>query len=145
MRAILLGAFLLGVVGCTGRPAATATPPPPIGPDVAALQVGQHVRVRMQVECAEPGVRDQPTYLKPDCYFQGHNFRVGLKPGVAEQLERTWRTPPEIYLIGRLVDAQGVVQRNGPWSEILIEAPDQIRLATGFTPPKEPTRVAPKP
>jgi hypothetical protein len=112
-----------------------------VGPDVAALRVGQEVRVRMLVECVDIGTRAQPTCLRPDCYYKGYLFRVCVPPDLIDQFEGAARGPLEERLLERLIDVTGVVQKNGQWSEIVLTAPNQLRVATGLTPPQEPTRV----
>jgi hypothetical protein len=132
----------LPLAGCAGaRPVPTATPPPIIGPDVAALRVGQDVRVRMQVACADFGGATTPTYLRPTCYFDGFYFRLAIPPEKRELFTKTVGGPPEVQLVDKVVDARGAVQKNGTWSEIVLQAPDQVKVATGWSPPKVPTRV----
>jgi hypothetical protein len=141
-RRRLLGlAAALPIAGCGARATPTPTPPPIVGADVAALRVGQDVRVRMQVACADFGGASTPTYLRPTCYYDGFYFRLTIPPANRELFEKAAGGPPEVQLVDRIVDASGTVQKNGNWSEIVLLKPDQIKVATGLTPPRVPTRV----
>jgi hypothetical protein len=143
-RRAFLAAALPLLVACgagTRRPTPASQGPPIIGPDVAALRVGQEVRVRMIVECVDVGNRVQPTCLRPDCYYEGFLFRICVPSELIAQFEAAALGPIEERLLLRLVDVTGVVQKNGQWSEIVLSAPSQLRVASGLTPPIEPTRV----
>jgi hypothetical protein len=121
-----------------GTPTATIL----VGPDVAALRVGQDVRVRMRVECTDGGSSTRATYLRPSCYFEGYNFRLVIPAERRPLFVESLRGNPESLLVDRMVDAQGIVQRNGPWSEIVLESANQLRLAAGLIMPlRVPTRV----
>jgi hypothetical protein len=141
-RTLLFGGAAIALVGCQ-RPTVTptATPSPFVGPDLASRLVGQDVRVRMRVECAEFGARGQPTYLKPSCYFDGYYFRLSIPFEKRELFTRAVSGAPEVQLVDRVVDARGVVRTNGQWSEIVLDATDQLKIATGWRPPPVPTKV----
>ena len=151
MGSVTRRAALLGLVGLGGatlacgaaRPRATPspTPNPYVGPDVAAQLVGQDVRVRMKVECAEFPVRGGPTFLKSSCFFEGYFFRLVIPWEKREEFVRAVGGAPEERLVERVVDARGVVRASGQWSEIVVESTDQLRIATGWRPPAVPTRV----
>jgi hypothetical protein len=141
-RRRLLGLAALPLVGCgVKRPPATPTPVPYVGPDVAAVRVGQELRVRMTVACADFGELGGPTYLRPTCYFEGYYFRLVIPADKREPFTIALGGPPEVELVDRVVDARGAVQRNGNWSEIILQNVDQMKVATGWSPPKVPTRV----
>lgn len=133
----------LALVGCVGgrQPTRTPTPVPYIGPDAAALRVGQQVQVRMRVACVDIGPRDQPTYLRPTCHFEGFFFRLVIPDAQLPGFVEAMRGPPEERLVDEVVDATGVVQQNGRWTEIVLTQPSQLRIATGWRPPQEPTRL----
>ena len=142
-RRAIFAAAVPVLVAC--RPGARPTPIPQtplvVGPDVAALRIGQEVRVRMMVECVDVGNRAQPTCLRPDCYYQGYLFRICIPPELIGTFEEAARGPLAERLLQRLIDVNGVVQKNGQWSEIVLAEQNQLRVATGLTPPQEPTRV----
>ena len=146
-RAALLGLAGLGgaaLTACAGAPrraTPSPTPNPYVGPDVAAQLVGQDVRVRMKVECAEFPVRGGPTFLKPSCFFEGYFFRLVIPWEKREVFVRAVGGAPEERLVERVVDARGVVRASGQWSEIVVESTDQLRVATGWRPPAVPTPV----
>jgi hypothetical protein len=140
-RRRLLGLAALPLVGCRARPTPTPTALPFVGPDVAAVRVGQDVRVRMQVACADFGGPTGPTYLRPTCYFEGFYFRLVIPADKREPFAKAVGGPPEVQLIDKVIDASGAVQRNGSWSEIVLVNTTQLRVATGWSPPKVPTRV----
>lgn len=132
----------LPLAGCGGaRTTPTPTPPPFIGPDVAALRVGQDVRVRMQIACADFGNATTPSYLRPTCFYDGFFFRLVIPPDKRDVFVKAVGGPPEVQLVDRIVDASGAVQKNGSWSEIVLQRTDQLKVATGLTPPRVPTRV----
>lgn len=139
---------LLGLAGpplvaaCAGaRTTPTPTPLPLVGPDVAAVRIGQDVRVRMQVACADFGSATRPTYLRPTCFYDGFYFRLVIPPDRRELFAKAVGGPPEVQLVDRVVDARGAVQKNGAWSEIVLQSTDQLKVATGWSPPRVPTRV----
>lgn len=116
---------------------------PYVGPDVAALRVGQELRVRMLVACSDFPELGGPTYLRPTCYYEGYWFRLVIPFGRRAQFALAVGGPPEVQLVDRVVDAWGAVVRNGMWSEIVLDGVDQLRIASGWSPPKVPTRVPP--
>jgi hypothetical protein len=142
-RRTFLAAALPALMACRGGARPTPVPETPliVGPDVAALRIGQEVRVRMMVECVDIGNRTQPTCLRPDCFYQGYLFRICIPPELIQTFEDAARGPLEERLLLRLIDVNGVVQKNGQWSEIVLTAQNQLRVASGLTPPQEPTRV----
>lgn len=142
-RRALFGGLATAALAACQRPRTTPTPTPSpfIGPDLASRLIGQDVRVRMRVECAEFGVREQPTFLKPSCYYDGYYFRLAIPSDKRETFARAVGGPPEVQLIDRVIDARGVVRANGVWSEIVIDTTDQLKVATGWRPPPVPTRV----
>jgi hypothetical protein len=141
-RRRLLALLGLALTGCTpARAQPTATPPPFVGPDVAAIEIGQDVRVRMQVQCADFGGPRTPTYLRPTCYYEGFFFRLVIPADRRDQFQKAVGGPPEIALVEKIVDARGPVQKNGSWSEIVLLGTDQLKVATGWSVPKVPTRV----
>jgi hypothetical protein len=146
-RAALLGLAGLagGLIGCdrTPRPRVppTATPSPYIGPDLASQLVGQDTRVRMKVVCADFPARGGPTYLRPTCFYEGYFFRLVIPWEQREIFFQAVGGPPELQLVDRVIDARGVVQANGNWSEIVIQSTDQLKIATGWRPPPVPTAL----
>ena len=143
-RAALLGLAGAALTACgAARPRVTAspTPNPYVGPDVAAQLVGQDVRVRMKVECADFPARGGPTFLRPSCFFEGYFFRLVIPWEKREDFVRAVGGAPEERLVERVVDARGIVRATGQWSEIVVESTDQLRIATGWRPPAVPTPV----
>lgn len=142
-RVALLWLATVGAAAAACRPAPrptnTPTPSPYIGPDLAAQLVGQDVRVRMKVECADFPYRGGPTYLRPTCFYEGYFFRLVIPWENRDAFVKAVGGPPEAQLVDRVVDARGVVRASGQWSEILVTATDQLRIATGFRPPPVPT------
>ena len=141
----LAGLALSACGAARPRVTATATPNPYVGPDVAAQQIGQDVRVRMKIECAEFPVRGGPTFLRPSCFFEGYLFRLVIPWEKREEFVKAVGGAPEERLVERVVDARGVVRATGQWSEIVVESTDQLRVATGWRPPAVPTPVPTRP
>jgi hypothetical protein len=142
-RALVGGLGVALLTACQRRPRQTPTPTPSpyIGPDLAAQLVGQDVRVRMRVECADFGARGRPTYLRPTCFYDGYFFRLVIPWDRRDLFVHAVRGAPEVQFIDRIVDAHGVVRSDGMWSEIVMETTDQLRIATGWRPPPVPTRM----
>ncbi|MBM4416962.1 MAG: hypothetical protein FJ033_01390 [Chloroflexi bacterium] len=122
-------------------PTRTPTPQPHVGPDFAATQVGQPVIVRMHVECVDFGRAGDPIYIRPGCFYEGFYFRVVVMPDLRPDLVGRLGGDVDVMLIDKVIDVTGTVTRSGEWSEIVIENPTQIRIATGWRPPQEPTRL----
>ena len=143
-RAALLGLAGLSLTACgyaRRRETPTPTPNPLIGPDLAAKLVGQEVRVRMKVECADFPARGGPTFLRPNCFFEGYFFRLVIPWERREEFVRAVGGAPEERLVERVVDARGVVRASGQWSEIVVESSDHLRVASGWRPPAVPTPI----
>jgi hypothetical protein len=146
-RATLLGLVGLGGAALTGcgyarrRPTPSPTANPYVGPDLASQLIGQDVRVRMKVECADFPARGGPTFLRPSCFFEGYFFRLVIPWEKREEFVRAVGGAPEERLVERVVDARGIVRASGQWSEIVIESTEQLRIATGWRPPAVPTQV----
>jgi hypothetical protein len=137
----LAGAALTACGAARPRVPPSPTPNPYVGPDVAAQLVGQDVRVRMKVECADFPARGGPTFLRPSCFFEGYFFRLVIPWEKREDFVRAVGGAPEERLVERVVDVRGVVRATGQWSEIVVESTDQLRIATGWRPPAVPTPV----
>src|SRR5690242_19487543 len=107
-RRAAIGALAgLALSACgAARPRATATPTPNpyVGPDVAAQQIGQDMRVRMKIECAEFPVRGGPTFLRPSCFFEGYLFRLVIPWEKREEFVKAVGGAPEERLVERVVD-----------------------------------------
>jgi hypothetical protein len=143
-RAALLGLCGVALTACgvaRRRATPSPTPNPYVGPDVASQLVGQDVRVRMKVECADFPARGGPTFLRPSCFFEGYFFRLVIPWEKREDFIRAVGGAPEERLVERVVDARGIVRASGQWSEIVVESTDQLRISTGWRPPPVPTKV----
>lgn len=141
-RSLLFGsAAALALAGCRRRREPTPTPPPFIGADVAAHAIGQEVRVRMRIECTEVDPIRDAVYLKPNCYYEGFFFRLVIPPEQRDEFAEAVRGAPAVQLVDRVVDVTGVVQKHGVWSEIVLQAPGQLRIASGWTTGYVPTPV----
>ncbi len=129
-------------MGCLAPvPTRTPTPQPYVGPDFAATLVGQPVIVRMHVECIDFARSGDPIYIRPDCFYEGFYFRVVVEPELRADLVSRLGGDVDVVLIDRVIDVTGTVTRSGEWSEIVIDDPSQIRIATAWRPPQEPTRL----
>ena len=136
-------AMVLTLSACDSvrRTPATPTPLPFVGPDIAAQNIGQEVRVRMRIECADAPVGGKPTYLRSTCYYEGFFFRLVIPPEKLPEFEQAVNGKPEQRMVDRVVDVRGVVQRNGQWSEIVLDSTEQVKISATWSNPRVPTRI----
>lgn len=134
-RAVLAALAAPALAGCGAArrgPTAAPTPSTIIGPDAAALRIGEDVRVRMRIECTYAGLAGRPIELRPSCFYEGYYFRLIIPPSREQLFIDAVRGAPAELLADKVVDAIGVVQKNGIWSEIVLESPSQLKIATGW-------------
>ncbi len=137
----LITALSLGACDAVRRTPATPTPIPFVGPDIAAQNIGQEVRVRMRIECADAPIAGRPTYLRATCYYEGFFFRLVIPSEKLPDFIRAVNGQPEQRMVDRVVDVRGVVQRNGQWSEIVLDSTDQVKISATWSNPRVPTRI----